>query len=238
MLKQTVALPLAACLCLALACDQAPSPTDDGELASLAEDPDEGAAEDLDEGLALAASIVDIDGEEVGPGAPAPGDAHDPNLDLAADSDPAAGYVGGEAILVQVNSGMCLQAIGYPSWSFVRQEYCNYGPAQQWDVQASFDLTTNQTVLRFENVLTGLCLHSNNGWLRQVSCGPTDNQAFVDHDGGANPGIWVLESRATNRCFDIPSSAIDPQWVQDYPCHGNPNQQFLINVQSETLLCE
>ncbi|MGH1345963.1 MAG: RICIN domain-containing protein [Nannocystales bacterium] len=226
-----------ASLVLLAACDESSvlheESLDDADPAATEEFEDDDAHP-----LASAYSIVDADGEEVGPAVAPPGRSPDLDLDLSANLDPVAGYVGGEAIIVQVNSGMCLQAHGSANWSYVRQEYCDYGPAQQWDVQASVDLSTNQTVLRFENELTGLCLHSNNGWLRQVACGPTDSQAFVDYNAGAAPGIWVLQSRGTSRCLNIPYGHIDPEWVQDYDCVGSPNEQWVINVQASGQLCQ
>ncbi len=224
-------------LVLFAACDES-SPVPEEAL----DDSDLAAADELDgddvSSLASAYSIVDLDGEQVGPAVAPPGRSLDSDLGLSASPDPMAGYVGGEAIIVQVKSGMCLQAHGFASWSYVRQDYCDYGPAQQWDVQASTDLNTNETVLRFENELTGLCLHSNNGWLRQVACGPTDSQAFVDFNAGADPGIWVLQSRGTGRCLNIPYGHIDPEWVQDYSCSGSPNEQWVINVQDSGQLCQ
>ncbi len=153
--------------------------------------------------------------------------------DLAAVSDPQGGYWGGWQPIIQVNSGMCLDAGGEAAGSWVRQHHCHFSQRQQW----KFLVQADGSYFRMQNQASGLCLDSANGWLSIQPCGNGATQRFVIHDP-STPGLLMFESLHDHECWSIPGAWIDPYWVHgSIACSTTTEQQWVAVVPDNSYAC-
>ncbi len=169
----------------------------------------------------------DVDTETESPNLPADAD------ELTTDPDPQGGYWGGWQPIIQVKSGLCLDASGETPGTFVRQHWCHFSQRQQWKFLIQFD----GSYFRVQNQRSGLCLDTVNGWLTLEHCGNWTTQRFVVHDP-STPGLVQFENLADHECWDIPNGWIDPTWVNgSFQCQNTTNQQWVVVVPENSYAC-
>ena len=152
---------------------------------------------------------------------------------LAVDLDPQEGYWGGWQPIIQVKSGMCLDAAGTTQGTYVRQSYCHFSQLQQW----KFLINPTHNTFQVQNQRSGLCLDNVYGYLTLQPCGGWNSQKWTTHDP-STPGLVAFESLADGECWDIPYGSVDPAYVNgSFPCQGSTNQQWTVVVPDNSYAC-
>lgn len=150
--------------------------------------------------------------------------------DLAAEPDvDANGYLNQPHVLVNVASGLCIDAPNNVANTNVQQYWCHYGPSQKWE----FLIDPLVAKFRIRNVWSNLCLDTVNAqFISLQPCGAWPSQYFDETSArGTSLIAGLFKQHGTSTCIDVPSGSRDPVAIQKFACHSGTSQQFVYTVQ-------